>query len=57
VMCAAGQACPASAHADDPAIVLTMTGANRGQAEWSPTAIAQGPVEQVRIELKTKPVK
>jgi hypothetical protein len=27
----------------------------RGAIEWSPGA-AEGPVEQVRIELKTKPV-
>jgi hypothetical protein len=56
VMCAAGQSCPASEHPTDPAIVVTMTGANRGQAEWSPSGVAQGPLEQVRIELKTKPV-
>ena len=55
VMCAAGETCPRSLHPEDPAIVVTMTGVHRGQVEWRPEA-AQGPVEQVRIELKTKPV-
>jgi len=55
VMCAAGQNCPASEHPRDPAIAVTMTGTQRGDVQWSP-APAQGPLEQVRIELKTKPV-
>jgi hypothetical protein len=55
VMCPAGEACPTSEHPDDPAVVVTMSGPKRGQLEWSPATVAQGPLEQVRIELKTKP--
>jgi hypothetical protein len=55
LVCAGGETCPASSHPEDPAVVVTMTGAHRGQVEWRPEA-AWGPVEQVRIELKTKPV-
>lgn len=55
VTCAAGQSCPASEHAADPAVVVTMSGPRRGEVEWSP-APARGPVEQIRIELKSKPV-
>jgi hypothetical protein len=57
VMCADAQPCPVSEHPDDPAIVVTMSGQSRGKAEWSPMTIGSGPLEQVRIELKTKPVK
>jgi hypothetical protein len=46
-----------SEHPDDPTIVVTMSGPNRGKAEWSPKKIENGPLEQVRIELKTQPVK
>jgi hypothetical protein len=53
--CAAGERCPESAHPKDPAVVVTMNGPNRGLIQWSP-ASAVGPVELVRIELKTKPV-
>jgi hypothetical protein len=56
VACAAGQRCPASEHPDDPAVVVAMSGPHRGEAAWSPAA-AEGPLEQVRIELKSKPVK
>src|SRR5271166_965950 len=55
VMCPAGEPCPVSEHPGDPAIVVTMSGPNLGLAEWSPTTVAQGPLEQVRIELRTKP--
>lgn len=55
VICTAGRQCPDSAHPDDPAVVVTMSGPKRGQVEWSPPR-AEGPVEQVRIELKSKPV-
>jgi peptidoglycan-N-acetylglucosamine deacetylase len=53
--CAAGQACPASEHVADPAVVVTLSGPHRGEIEWSP-ASARGPLEQMRIELKSKPV-
>jgi peptidoglycan-N-acetylglucosamine deacetylase len=55
VTCAAGQVCPASEQAADPSVVVTMTGPRRGAIEWSP-APQQGPLEQVRIELKSKPI-
>ena len=54
VICAAGQTCPASEPAANPAVVVTMSGPRRGEIEWLP-APAQGPLEQVRIELKSKP--
>jgi hypothetical protein len=55
VMCAAGQQCPESEHAGDRAVVVTMLGPHRGNVEWSPPP-GEGPLEQVRIELKSKPV-
>jgi len=55
VRCAAGRQCPDSAHPGDPAVVVTMSGSKRGEVEWSPPS-AEGPLEQVRIELKSKPV-
>jgi len=51
--CAAGQMC--AGNAAEPAVVVTMSGPHRGEIEWSPGP-AQGPLEQVRIELKSKPV-
>jgi quercetin dioxygenase-like cupin family protein len=55
VVCAPGKPCPASEHPDDPAVVVTMSGTRRGEIQWSPPP-GEGPVEQVRIELKSKPV-
>ena len=57
VMCAPGQECPRSPQQDDPAIEVIMTGPLRGQVQWSPpgTTPFRGPLELVRIELKTKP--
>lgn len=55
VACAAGQRCPGSEHPADPAVTVTMSGLHRGEMQWSPLP-AEGPLEQVRIELKTKPV-
>jgi len=55
VVCAAGQHCPVSEHPADQAVVVTMSGPHRGEMQWSP-APGEGPMEQVRIELKTKPV-
>jgi peptidoglycan/xylan/chitin deacetylase (PgdA/CDA1 family) len=54
VTCAAGQACPTSEHAADPVVVVTLSGARRGEIEWS-AAPARGPLEQMWIELKSKP--
>jgi hypothetical protein len=36
-------------------VVVTLSGPHRGEIEWSP-APARGPLEQMRIELKSKPV-
>jgi quercetin dioxygenase-like cupin family protein len=55
VVCAAGETCPPSKNPDDPAIVTVMTGSNRGTVRWSPKA-EKGPLDEVRIELKTDPV-
>lgn len=55
VVCAAGEKCPASKNPDDPAIVTVMTGPDRGVVRWSPKA-EKGPLDEVRIELKTDPV-
>ena len=55
VVCAAGERCPASEHPGGPAVVVTMSGAHRGEIEWSPSPV-KGPLEQVRLELKTKAV-
>jgi hypothetical protein len=52
VVCAAGEKCPAAAL---PRIDVTMTGARRGEVQWSPATPA-GPIKLVRIELKTAPV-
>ena len=58
VTCAAQSACPASAHPENPAVVVT------GKAfVWVPVGAAplrnssDAPVEQVRVELKTPPLK
>lgn len=55
-MCAAGERCLGSEHPSDPAVVVAMSGPHRGRVDWSPQRPAEGPMEQVRIELKTKPV-
>jgi hypothetical protein len=55
VVCVAGQHCPPSEHPDDQVVVVTMTGPRRGELLWNPPPAA-GPIEQVCIELKTKPV-
>jgi hypothetical protein len=43
-------------RAADPAVVVVMSGPHRGEVDWSPQRLAEGPIEQVRIELKSKPV-
>jgi hypothetical protein len=55
VVCAAGEKCPASKNPDDPAIVTVMTGPDRGTVRWSPKS-EKGPLDEVRIELKTEPL-
>lgn len=55
VLCAANEKCPASEHASDPAVVVVLSGERKGEILWSPP-ILDGPMEQVRIELKTPPV-
>ena len=55
VVCAPRGKCPASKNPDDPAIVTVMTGPDRGAVRWSPKA-ENGPLDEVRIELKTEPV-
>jgi hypothetical protein len=55
VVCAARDDCPASQNPDDPAIVTIMTGPEKGTVRWSP-ATYKGPLEEVRVELKTEPV-
>lgn len=55
VVCAAGEKCPASQNPDDPAIVTVMKGPDRGAVRWSPVR-EKGPLEDVRVELKTEPV-
>jgi hypothetical protein len=55
VVCAAGQRCPESAHPDEHAVVITMSGPRRGEMQWSPP-LSNGPAEQVRIELKSAPM-
>jgi len=52
VMCAAGEKCPAAAL---PYVDVVMSGERRGEARWSPPP-AEGPLELVRIELKTPPI-
>ena len=55
MICAAGEKCPASRNPHDPAIVTVMTGLDRGSVRWSP-APEKGPLDEIRIELKTDPV-
>jgi hypothetical protein len=39
----------------DPAVTVAMSGSHRGDVEWSPPP-ETGPLEQIRIELKSKPM-
>jgi hypothetical protein len=58
VVCAAGEKCPASRNPGDPAIVTIMTGPDRGAVRWvQSNAIEKGPLDEVRVELKTEPVR
>lgn len=56
VVCAAGQNCPASKNPQDPAIVTVMTGPEKGNVRWQPPP-EKGPRDEIRIELKTDPVR
>lgn len=55
VVCAAGKKCPASRNPKDPAIVTMMSGPSKGTVIFSPKR-EKGPLEEVRVELKTAPV-
>jgi quercetin dioxygenase-like cupin family protein len=55
ILCAAEQECPGSEHPDEPAVVVILSGPRRGEILWSPPK-ETGPMEQVRIELKSDPV-
>ena len=55
VVCAKGETCPPSQHADYPALVVVMNGPDKGAVRWSPKA-ETGPLEEIRIELKTDPI-
>jgi quercetin dioxygenase-like cupin family protein len=54
VVCAAGEICPKSENPTDPSVVTVMKGPERGAVRWSPGP-ETGPLEEVRIELKTDP--
>ncbi len=54
VSCAAGAQCPDSSHPNDPAIVVVLTGPQRGDVKWSPERM-EGPMQQIRFELKALP--
>lgn len=59
VLCGAGVECPVTRNADDPAIVTVMSGPERGKVRWVPAGLGKaerGPLDEVRIELKTEPV-
>jgi hypothetical protein len=55
VRCEAGRLCPDSPHPGDPAAVVLLSGPRKGAILWSPER-QTGPLELVRIELKTPPV-
>jgi hypothetical protein len=55
VRCEAAHKCPDSAHPADPAVAVILDGPRRGEILWSPASLT-GPMEQVRIELKSPPV-
>jgi hypothetical protein len=55
VFCPSTQPCPDSEHPTDPTVVVHLSGARRGEAEWSPSG-CEGPLEAIRIELKSGPV-
>jgi quercetin dioxygenase-like cupin family protein len=54
VSCAAGEGCPDSDHPNDPAIVVVLSGPQKGDVKWSPERM-EGPMQQIRLELKALP--
>jgi hypothetical protein len=56
VVCAARENCPASKNPEDKAIVTEMSGPDKGLTRWQPKE-EKGPRDEVRIELKTDPLR
>ncbi len=57
VTCAANSSCPISEHPEDPAVAVFNAGFVWEPAGASPVVnSSESPMEQVRVELKTKPV-
>jgi hypothetical protein len=59
VVCAPRKRCRPSENPGDPAVVTIMTGLDKGAVHFSSggrPATEKGPLEEVRIELKTEPV-
>jgi hypothetical protein len=54
IRCEADVSCPESEHPADRAVLVILTGPRRGEILWSPPP-QSGPMEQVRIELKSPP--
>lgn len=54
VSCAEGERCPDSNHPNAPAIVVVLTGPQKGDVKWSPERM-EGPMQQIRFELKALP--
>ena len=53
VSCA--ERCPESEHLSDPAVVVALSGAHKGDVAWSPKKV-DGPGEFIRLKLKSQPV-
>jgi len=59
VHCDAGVRCAASDHPNDPSVVIEMSGPRQGEVLWcAPAAVIplSGPLELVRVDLKSRPV-
>jgi hypothetical protein len=54
ISCEHRRNCPDSNRPDLPSLVILLSGEYRGDVRWSPTTI-KGPLEAIRIELKTGP--
>lgn len=58
VTCPAKSACPGSAHPQDPAVIVTGKKWEWREANAAPVMNAtDAPIQQVRVELKSRPVK
>ena len=60
VHCDNAQPCPANEHPENPAVTVLMNGSRRGEILWSAAgekSPLSGPLDLVRIELKSSPVK